>query len=197
MTKTAWRLVFGAVAAIMVTAGCSSPTGSTAAQHNSTPVAAVTLADLLSAPVPALCKHEPGNLVNGQLPNQDPRFGHVSVAKQPAPSNDYWVAFGDLTGDGVDDGALVSACSAGGVPWPATVQLYSGGPTRLGGVDLGELTHGGREGVTGLSIVDGVAHVSWITQGPGEPECCGTVHMTGDLRWDGAKVVVQNVQRTN
>jgi hypothetical protein len=195
MTTTARRLALIAVAAIMTTAGCSSPTGSTAAQHNLP--AAVTLDDLLSAPVPELCKHEPGNLVNGKLPDQDPRYGHVSVAKRPAPSGDYWVALGDLTGDGVDDGGLVTACSAGGVPWPATVQLYSAGPTRLGGVDLSDLTHGGREVVTGLSIVDGVAHVAWVTQGPGEPECCGTVEMAGDLRWDGSRVVTENVKQTN
>jgi hypothetical protein len=209
MIRIACRSALTAVVAITLTAGCASPPGSTAVQHSSTPAAtpattsaapaaaAVKLDDLLSAPVPTLCKHEPGNLVNGQLPNQDPRFGHVGVArKQQTPGADYWVAFGDLTGDGVDDGALVTACSAGGVPWPATVQLYSAGPTRLGGVDLSDLTHG-REVVTGLSIADGVAHVSWVTQGPHDAECCGTVHMAGDLRWDGSKVVAENVKRTN
>ena len=206
---TAYRLALTAAVAIALTAGCTSSPGSTAEQHSSTSaatpattsappaVAALKLDDLLSAPVPALCKHEPGNLLNGQLPNQDPRFGHVGVfKKQPAAGGDYWVAFGDLTGDGVDDGALVTACSAGGVPWPATVQLYSAGPTRLGGVDLSDLTHG-REVVIGLSIADGVVHVSWITQGPNDAECCGTVQMAGDLRWDGSKVVAENVKRTN
>jgi hypothetical protein len=76
------------------------------------------------------------------------------------------------------------------------VQLYTAGPTRLGGVDLSDLTHG-REVVTGLSIADGIAHVSWLTQGPGDGECCGTVHMTGDLRWDGTKIVTENVKRIN
>jgi hypothetical protein len=193
MNGLACRLAL-TLAAITLTAGCASPPGSTVEQHTSTPVAAVTLSDLLSAPVPSLCKHEPGNLVNGQLPNQDPRFGLVGVAKKQQA--DYWVTFGDLTGDGVDDGALVTACSAGGVPWPATVQLYSAGPTRLGGVDLSDVTHG-REVVTGLSIADGVVHVSWITQGPHDAECCGTVHMAGDLRWDGSKVNVENVKQTN
>jgi hypothetical protein len=151
------RLAVTAVAAMTLTAGCASPSGSTAQQHgSSTPVvAAVKLNDLLSAPVPKLCEHEPGNLVNGLLPMQDPHRGHVDVAKKQAASDGYWVTFGDLTADGVDDGALVTACSAGGVPWPATVQLYSAGPTRLGGVDLSDLTHG-REVVTGLSIADGV-----------------------------------------
>ncbi|MBE1550703.1 hypothetical protein GGC64_004743 [Mycobacterium sp. OAS707] len=206
MTRNASRLALTAVAAVMLTAGCTSQAGSTAAQHSSTTapapttaapsVAAVQLADLLSAPVPELCEHEPGNLVNGQLPNQDPHNGQVRVARKGYPDGDYWVAFGDLTGDGVEDGALVTECSAGGVPWAATVQLYAGGPTRLGGVDLSDLTHG-REVVTGLSIADGIAHVSWLTQGPDDPECCGTVRMTADLRWDGSRVVTENVQRIN
>jgi hypothetical protein len=180
MIRTPYRLALTAVAAIALAAGCASSTHSAAERHSSTPTAApattpaampaaaVKLDDLLSAPVPELCKHEPGNLVNGEL-----------------------------TGDGVVDGALVTACSAGGVPWPATVQLYSSGPTRLGGVDLSDLTHGGRETVTGLSIADGVVHVSWRTQGPNDAECCGTVLMAGDLRWDGSKVVAENVKRTN
>ena len=209
MTRIASRTGLTAVAAIWLTAGCTSPTDSTAVQHDristtvspatsvAPRVAAVSIDDLLSAPVPKLCEHQPGNLVNGQLPMQDPHRGHVDVAKKQAPSDGYWVAFGDLTGDGVDDGALVTACSAGGVPWPATVQLYSAGPTRLGGVDLSELTHGGREIVTGLSIAGGTVHLSWITQGPNDPACCGTVQMAGDLRWDSGKVVARNVQRTN
>jgi hypothetical protein len=216
MMGIACRLTVAAVAAATVTAGCTSLTGSTVEEHGSTAVsapattsvvtpaagstvpdvAAVKLDDLLSAPVAKLCEHEPGNLVDGQLPTQDPGRGHVSVAKRQAPGNDYFVAFGDLTGDGVDDGALVTACSAGGVPWPATVQLYSAGPTRLGGVDLSDLTHG-REVVTGLSIADGVVQVSWITQAPDEPACCGTVQMAGDLRWNGSKVLAENVKRTN
>jgi len=193
MSKIARRLALTTIAAVMV-AGCTSPTGSPTT--SAVPSAAVELDDLLSAPVPELCKHQPGNLVNGQLPDQDPRYGHVGLAKRPDPSKEYWVAFGDLTGDGVDDGALVTACSAGGVPWPATVQLYTAGPTRLGGVDLSDLTHG-REVVTGLSIADGVVHMSWLTQGPNDAACCGTVHMAGDLRWDGSKVVAENVKQTN
>ena len=115
----------------------------------------------------------------------------------------YKVAFGDLTGRG-GDAAMVIHCNAGGVGWPETVQLYTAGPQldtagprRLGGVDLGDLTHGGREIVTDLSLSDGVAHVTWLTTGPNEAECCGTVKMMADLRWDGSTVVAQNVRRVN
>jgi hypothetical protein len=115
----------------------------------------------------------------------------------------YKVAFGDLTGGG-GDAAMVIHCNAGGVGWPETVQLYTAGPkldmagpTRLGGVDLGDLTHGGSEGVTELSISDGVAHVTWMANGPNDGACCPTVKMMADLRWDGSTVVAQNVRRVN
>src|SRR5262249_21350395 len=153
----------------------------------------VTLEDLMSAPVPGLCGHDAGDLVNGQLPHQDPRYGYVAISRKPAIDGVPQVAFGDLTGDGVDDGAIVTHCIAGGVVWPATVQLYSAGPTCLGGIDLGDVTQGGRERVTALSISDGVVHVSWITQGPGDAMWCGTVKMAGDLRVSGSSVNIENV----
>src|SRR5215470_2334997 len=164
---------------------CAEP-GSGGAAPQSSSTKPVTLADLMSAPVPGLCQHNPGTLVNGKLPGQDPHTGHVDIARNSLTNDSPWVAFGDLNGDGVDDGVMVTACSAGGVAWPATVQLYTAGPTHLGGIDLSDITHGGRETVTGLSISDGVAHVSWLTQGPGDGMCCGTINMTGDLRATGS-----------
>lgn len=197
MRSIAFRLALTAAAASALIAGCTA----TDHQHGASPTAtaaAVTVRDLLSAPVPELCRHEPGALVDGQLPHQDSAPGHVGIAEKPKPDTGYWMVLGDVTGDGVDDGALVTACDAGGAhSWPATVQLYSAGRTWLGGVDLGELTHGGNEVVTVLSIANGMVHVSWVTQGSHAAPCCGPGHMTGDLRWDGSKVLVENIKRTS
>lgn len=163
---------------------------------------AVTFESLQHAPVPALCEHDPGQLSSGKLPPQEEHRGEVGIAVNYGTGT-YKVAFGDLTGGG-GDAAMVVHCNAGGVEWPESVQLYtagpqtdSAGPRRLGGVDLGDLTHGGREIVTDLSISDGVAHVTWLTTGPNEAECCGTVKMMADLRWDSSTVVAQNVRRGN
>jgi hypothetical protein len=163
---------------------------------------AVTFEYLQRAPVPSLCEHDPGQLRSGKLPPQEGHRGEVGIALNYG-TGAYKVAFGDLTGRG-GDAAMVIHCNAGGVGWPETVQLYTAGPQldtagprRLGGVDLGDLTHGGREIVTDLSLSDGVAHVTWLTTGPNEAECCGTVKMMADLRWDGSTVVAQNVRRVN
>lgn len=185
------------VLAIQPAVSCGARSSSGAASQQQSSTKPVTLEDLMSAPVPGLCRHDAGDLVSGQLPLQDPHYGFVAIAHKSATDDRPQVAFGDLTGDGVDDGAMVTACTAGGVGWPATVQLYSAGPTRLGGIDLGDVTHGGRESVTDLSISNGVVHVSWITQGPGEPACCGTVKMAGDLRVNGPSVNIENVRKLN
>jgi hypothetical protein len=163
---------------------------------------AVTFEYLQRAPVPALCEHDPGQLRNMQLPPQAGHRGEVGIALNYG-TGAYKVAFGDLTGGG-GDAAMVIHCNAGGVGWPETVELYTpgpkldvAGPTRLGGIDLGDLTHGGREIVTDLSISDGVAHVTWMANGPNDGMCCPTVKMMADLRWDGSTVVVQNMHRAN
>jgi hypothetical protein len=145
--------------------------------------------------VPALCEHDPGQLSNGQLPPQESHRGNVGIASNYY-TGAYKVAFGDLTGGG-GDAAMVIHCNAGGVGWPETVELYTAGPRRLGGIDLGDLTHGGSEIVTELAISDGVTHVTWMTTGPNDAACCATVKMMADLRWDGSTVIAEHVRRVN
>jgi hypothetical protein len=162
---------------------------------------AVTFEYLQRAPVPALCEHDPGQLRNGQLPPQEGHPGNVGIALN-YNTGAYKVAFGDLTG-GAGDAAMATECNAGGVSWGETVQLYTAGPrlsidgpTRLGGIELGQLTHS-LAFVTDLSISDRVAHVTWMATGPNDGDCCPTMRMMADLRWDGSIVVAQNVRRVN
>jgi hypothetical protein len=201
--------LIGLLSAVAV-AACAHTTAHTTAISKAAPTTpvptpgsrAVTFEYLQRAPVPALCEHDPGELRNGQLPPQEGHRGNVGIALNYNTAA-YKVAFGDLTG-GAGDAAMVIHCNAGGVGWPESVQLYTAGPqlstagpTRLGGIDLGDLTHGGSEIVTALSISDGVAHVTWMANGPNDGACCPTVKMMADLRWDGSTVVAQNVRRAN
>ena len=201
--------LIGLLSAVTV-AACAHTTAHTTEMSETAPATtvptpgrgAVTFEYLQRAPVPALCEHDPGELRDGQLPPQEGHRGNVGIALNYDTAA-YKVAFGDLTG-GAGDAAMVIHCNAGGVGWPESVQLYTAGPqlstagpTRLGGIDLGDLTHGGREIVTDLSISDGVAHVTWMANGPNDGMCCPTVKMMADLRWDGSTVVAQNVRRAN
>jgi hypothetical protein len=92
---------------------------------------AVTFEYLMRAPVPTLCEHDPGNLRNGELPPQEGHRGDVKIALN-YDTGAYKVAFGDLTG-GAGDAAMVTDCSAGGVPWAETVQLYPAYPSAPSG----------------------------------------------------------------
>lgn len=191
--KALWRFALYCVAPLAI-AACTTTSVPSAPASTITVDGAVTLEDLLAAPVPELCRHEPGRLVNGVLPLQNPQHGFVGIAqKSEQDGGGYWVAFGDVTGDGVDDGVFATSCSAGGVPWPATVQVYTAGTRHLGGVDLSDLTHG-REYVQGLSISGGRVGIRWLTNGPDDGACCPTVPMAGWLRWDGNTVVVEDVR---
>lgn len=143
--------------------------------------------------MPELCEHKPGRLINGVLPLQDPYNGDVAISSYG--SGAYETATGDLTGDGVDDGVLVTACTAGGVSWPATIQAYTGDIRRLGGVDLGDVTAGGRETVSTLGIADGRIELEWLTTAEGDAACCGSVPVTATVRWTGTRLAVDNLIR--
>src|SRR5689334_3792219 len=99
------------VLAVQPAESCSARGGGGAASQQQPSTKPVTLQDLMSAPVPGLCKHDPGNLVNGQLPQQDSHPGSVAIAHKSTTDGSLQVAFGDLTGDGIDDGAMVTACT--------------------------------------------------------------------------------------
>ncbi|MGV9748308.1 hypothetical protein ACWDTG_25895 [Rhodococcus zopfii] len=148
------------------------------------------------APVPELCGHQAGQLVNGILPLQNPERGPVLIASHgEQESNDFLIAYGDMNGDGVDDAVMVTDCSAGGVGWPSSVHVYTNGNTRLGSIDLADLPgRGGRSGVRSVSISGGTAHIEWTAYRDDDIGCCPTLPMVGDLIWDGKEIVTENVR---
>jgi len=122
----------------------------------------ITEADLLAAPVPSLCGHPAGTLVDGRLPGIPPGEGVVWIfvdesGRIPAGR----VAYGDL-GPDVGNGAAVAVyCDRGGASWPEAVVLYGPGPTYLGHVVLSDLTPG-RQSVVSLAVADGVVRVGFV-----------------------------------
>lgn len=190
--RKSWWMVLCCVP-LLAAAACTVGAGHSPPAATASVEGAVTFEDLLAAPVPGLCRHEPGRLANGILPLQNPRDGFVAIAQKSQNDRSHQMTFGDVTGDGIDDGAFATSCSAGGVAWPATVQVYTRGANHLGGVDLGDLTHG-REFVTGLSITGGRVEVRWLANGPEDAACCPTVPMAARLRWDGSAMVVEDMR---
>jgi pimeloyl-ACP methyl ester carboxylesterase len=164
----------------------------------------VTAADLLSAPVPAYCRHKAGVLRNGKLPGIPPGRGEMGLPwklwSAPAMQDDLMV-LGDLTGDGFGDAATVLYCTAGGVSWPEMVSFYTHGPALLGTVFLSDVNLPGHEPgqndlVQRLRYHDGAVTVEWTTQQKGDAAASGTLDYSATLRWDGRRIVVSGLTGT-
>ncbi|GAB3364437.1 hypothetical protein [Modestobacter lapidis] len=144
----------------------------------------VTSAELQTAPVPSLCEHPAGRLIDGSLPGLGPTDGYVDLQVPPDP------VLADLTGDGAGDAAAVVGCSAGGVAWPDTVVLWGPGPTLLGSVDMSSVTPDEHATVSGLDITGRELLVTWSTySGAGD----NMVAWIGRLHWDGTQVQLLEV----
>jgi pimeloyl-ACP methyl ester carboxylesterase len=167
----------------------------------------VTAADLLSAPVPAYCRHKAGALHNGRLPGIARGQGEMGLKwvlwGDSARRADLMV-LGDLTGDGVGDAATVLYCTAGGVSWPEMVAFYRhgpAGPERLGtvflsGVNLPGHEPGQNDLVHRLRYRGGAITVEWSTQQRGDSAAHGMLDYSATLRWNGRKIVVSKLVGT-
>lgn len=151
--------------------------------------ARLTQADLLSAPVPSLCGHPAGRLVEGLLPGLAAGVVWVFTDSSGAipPGR---VAYGAL-GEDLSSGAAVAVyCDQGGVGWPEAVVLYRPGPTYLGHVVLSELAPG-RQQVEEITLSRGVVTVRFTdTYAAGESGSRGRRDGIVELRVVNGEIVV-------
>jgi hypothetical protein len=155
----------------------------------------VRSADLLRAPVPALCDHPAGRVVNGSLPGLGPTDGYLTISADGTQEFGSPVApvFADLTRDGKQDAAAVISCSAGGVAWPDTVTLYSPGPKLLGHADFYDVHVAEHATVQSMAAENGDVRVNWSTyEGAGSD----IREWTALLHWDGQAFVIEDAVRT-
>jgi hypothetical protein len=150
---------------------------------------AITIQDLLSAPVPALCQHPAGRLRKGSLPGLGPTDGYLEIdthAGATAP------VLADLTGDGIRDAAAVIGCSAGGVSWPDSVVFYGPGTKLLGVADLSAVHPAEHANVTTLALSGGDVRVAWSTT---EGCCFQATSWTARLHWNGTRFVIADAKQ--
>lgn len=139
--------------------------------------------DLLSAGIPSVCLHAEGALVDGELPGIEPELGFAGLDGRVVEA----IASGTESSAlawGANPEAAVAApivCSAGGVAWSQSVVLWDQQLRIVAQIDLGEISHGGRESVNSLTMVDGAVEATWLAQGPEDPACCGTVSASARL----------------
>lgn len=147
---------------------------------------------LVSAPVPSLCGHHAGHLVDGKLPGIPKGKGRVFLDRS---------ADGTITG--VDGPAAVATlgCDIGGVDWPRTLAIYGAGPTLLAYVNLGDVTiaslgSGEYTVPTSLKISGGKVQLDWLTEQKGDPDSETTLSYSASFTRDGSKVVVSDLVGT-
>jgi hypothetical protein len=92
-------------------------------------------------------------------------------------------ATGDLNGDGIPDAAVVLATNMGGsgvfVDLEAVLNV-DGKPSSAGLARLGDRTQ-----IKSISIDQGTIAVEMVTQGPSDPMCCPTLHITEKFKLQG------------
>ena len=140
------------------------------------PASAVTKAELEDAWVPAMCGHPAGYLVDGELPeDDDPLNGGVWLGRSVT---------GPLGPDAQTWGVAQLQCNAGGVGWPDTVAFYAPDGSLHRAFDLYDITHGGREFVSLLSLDHRAVSVRVVgIEQDGDPSCCGTKSAVLTFRW--------------
>jgi hypothetical protein len=143
---------------------------------------------LSSAPVPSVCGHRAGRLVDGHLPGIPAQSGYVELTH---------AVLGEVKPGG--RGAVaVLACSQGGVSWPDHLVFYSPRLTVIGHVDLYDQTRGGREHVYVAPVIEAGqvrVRVENIAQ-PGDAACCGTESADLVFAWDRADQRIERVAIT-
>jgi hypothetical protein len=166
---------------------CGSSTGDTAGRSTSSgtvPPSAfqpVTARALLSAPVPAL-RGPAGKLVDGMLAQGG---GGVVLERAGAAAP----VFGDLTGDGVPDGAAVLTATTGIGGSDQYVELYTDGHRPLGSFNPAAVSAGRHALVRSLGLHGREVDVAWASEGsPADPALSS---WTATLTWDGARVVAK------
>jgi hypothetical protein len=206
-----WRLAFAALILAATFAGCnressgSSAATSISSTSSTVPAATTTTSepyvptdsrfDLRKAPVPSVCGHRAGTLVDGYLPGIPEGEGSTRFVDE-VPT-----LITDMDGDGTPEAFAYISCNRGGVGWPETLGVWGPGPRLLSfasldhlsdaGTDLGEYYTDRYGGLAIASDGDGRVRTTWITGRDGDFGCCATYPMDvwftyshGKLRFD-------------
>ncbi|MDO5668397.1 MAG: hypothetical protein Q4G50_00140 [Corynebacterium sp.] len=149
----------------------------------------VTWEDVLNAPLTDPCDglHPSGHLSDGVMAGE-PGMGEVRVRAQ-SPEDPH-IAFGDFTGDGIDDAVVNVICTTGGNMGRSALQFYTDGDTWVT-----ELLSQGDEdhrsgGMTGIEIIDQKVHLTFAHFAPEDPNCCPSLEDTQVWIWDGRDLIL-------
>lgn len=167
----------------------------TAISRNSGPVKDLVLAQFLYNPIQI-----PGSIVASQNQFEMLDGGHYKVTGMSSVTNKMTTfvtaemlvepisyASGDLNGDKFGDFVVIVTSNTGGNGQFFNLVAYtnsSGKPLLADSVFLGD-----RIKINSVKIEDQVIYVDIITQGPGEPMCCGTLQKIEKFKLSGNKLI--------
>lgn len=214
MLKNAALLTTAALT-VALAAGCSDSTTAGTAPTTSTVPAASAAATPTSDPGDNGLKTTPAGTGGKATRTSDPGDGAATPTSDPGDPNGSdagdggnWfkaakpcptgqavevqkLAFGDVTGDGVDDALLARACEPITSRWPSTVEVFDGTtaekPRRLG-VLLADVGKADFPTVMDLSVSGGVLTVKAHGVGADSPQACPNLKLTYKYRYSGGEL---------
>jgi hypothetical protein len=141
--------------------------------------------EVQSLPVPALCGHPAGKLVDGYLPGVDPGQGYVALAASldPNRTKDY-IAYGDITHQGVSDTIVVLKCADANGPGADVVAAYDNEGNALGVISLDQITKQPRNEIYKVNVTKEEGRIEWRTTRPTDAACCPTVDAYASFTYD-------------
>ena len=149
----------------------------------------LTVEDLRQAPVPSLCEHAAGRLVDGVLPGLDPSEGEVGLVD---------AQLGDLDGDGKPEGIALLRCTYGGNADYVGVHVYRRGPTYVDRADLeGDRVVQRSRGISygDVRVVNGLLEVTgYDGDGRGDGTAGPSVVLSKRFALIGDRLVVQRAR---
>lgn len=194
------RLIGAALFTILLGAGaCAVPQVTPAAAPQVTPAAVLPAAEATAGGAPAGLEFaalqnatyagiydDPVQLHDGRYEGEPFVAGGASRPTVTLATSA--AAYGDLTGDGVDEAAVILAESSGGSGtfiYLAVVGLAEGAPRNLATALLGD-----RVQVEELAIADGQLILQVMRAGPRAPACCPEEALTQKWALEGGELVL-------
>ncbi|MBI8999432.1 hypothetical protein M0E87_01105 [Corynebacterium sp. CCM 9185] len=166
----------------------------------------VSYDDLIGAEVPPLCGNPGGEMVDGQLDHMLGGRAHVGIVGSYSGENletGGHLVIGDMNGDGIDDGVIDVTCATGTVMWPSTILVYTDRDNFIGQIDrsINRISRSGsaikidagRGGVKSMYISDEVLTVYWDGYLDGDPSCCPSVPLVGEVKVRDGVLSLENV----
>jgi len=165
-------------------------------QRDGAPEGAVpmTVRRLKNRPVPVVCDFRAARYVNGVHPDSPrPDYAEAFFVGAGGSAGDFnlQAKVGDLTGDGVADGVIVTLCSYGGTRYYYNAFAYRSDGTRMGRLPVESYiaSVGFEPTYPTVSITNREARLRVNAYRRGDAHCCPSITTNLRLRWNGSRFV--------